>query len=56
MRFVPQSEFLRSVRGAVVIAEENDFNAGMKSLPGLQRVPLDDGGMAAEGFGGGENG
>jgi hypothetical protein len=48
VRLVPQSEFLRGFGGAFVPAKENDLDAGMKGLPGLQRVALDDADVAAE--------
>ena len=51
---VTESELPSGFGGTFVVTEENDFDLGMKRLPGLQRVALDDAGVAAEGLGGGE--
>ncbi len=53
-RLVTQAEFGADFGGAFVIAEKDDLDVRMEELPGLQGVALDDGGVIAERFRGGE--
>src|SRR5207253_9957597 len=47
---VAERKFLRDIGSAFVVAEENDFDIGMKGLPGLDGVALDDADVSAEGL------
>ena len=53
---VAKAEFAGGFRGAFIGAKENDFDVGMKPLPALDGVPLDDVDVALEGFRNGEEG
>src|ERR1700675_4297854 len=56
LRFVGEAEVATGFGGAGVIAEDDDFDVGMKERPALQRVALNDGDAIAKRFSGGEDG
>ena len=56
LRFVAEAEVATGFRGAGVIAEDDDFDVGMKERPALQRVALNGGDTIAKRFSGGEDG
>jgi len=53
---VAKAEFAGGFRGAFIGAEEDDFDFGVEAHPGLDGVALDDGDVAVESLGNGEEG
>jgi hypothetical protein len=45
MRLVTNAQFRANFRRALLIAKQDHFHVGMKKLPALQGIPLDDAGM-----------